>query len=234
MTARDAARAEEQARRLAAESLAAGDPTGWFEHLYAAAQRSGIGIPWDRRSPNRLLVDWADANRVRGVSRSALLVGCGFGEDAEHVAALGFDTTAFDIAPSAVKEARQRFPASSVRYLQADLFDPPARWHNRFDLVVEIITVQAMPPPLHERAARAISGFLAPHGTLLVIAAARAEPGTRPGAPAGPTGPPWPLSRSEVDAFAGAGIEAASIEEITDAADPANRRWQATFRRPGG
>jgi hypothetical protein len=27
------------ARRMAAESIAEGDPTGWFERLYAAAQR---------------------------------------------------------------------------------------------------------------------------------------------------------------------------------------------------
>jgi SAM-dependent methyltransferase len=226
MTDGDWAGAEEQARRFAAESLAAGDPTGWFEHLYAAAQRSGIGIPWDRRSPNRLLVEWAGANHVRGVGRAALVVGCGFGDDAEHVAALGFETTAFDIAPSAVQEARRRFPASAVRYVQADLLDPPARWHNGFDLVVDSITVQAMPPALHGRAARAVSDFLATHGTLLVIAAARAESGT------GVSGPPWPLSRREVEAFAGAGVEAASIEEIADAADPTIRRWRATFRRP--
>jgi pimeloyl-ACP methyl ester carboxylesterase len=38
----------EQAGRLAAESLAADDPTGWFERLYAAADDKRMAMPWDR------------------------------------------------------------------------------------------------------------------------------------------------------------------------------------------
>src|SRR2546423_15065355 len=36
---------DEHLYRLAAESLAAGDPTGWFQRLYADA---GSAVPWDR------------------------------------------------------------------------------------------------------------------------------------------------------------------------------------------
>lgn len=162
MPANDADRADEQARRIATESLAAGDPTGWFERLYASAEQTGVGVPWDRGSPQRLLVDWTHTNRVTGDGKHALVVGCGLGDDAEHVAVLGFDTTAFDIAPSAVREARRRFPGSPVRYVPADLLDAPASWQHAFDLVVESITVQAMPPPMHEPAAAAIAGFVGP------------------------------------------------------------------------
>ncbi len=215
--------AEEQARRLAAESLAAGDPTGWFERLYATAERSGTGVPWDRGSPTRLLVDWARTAASRG-SR-ALVVGSGLGDDAEHVASLGYDTTAFDIAPSAVLAAQRRFPASAVHYLAADLLDAPARWRHAFDLVVESITVQAMPVPLHERAARAVASFIAPGGTLLVIASGR-DPGDGE-----VDGPPWPLTRDEITAFAGGGVEVVGIEQITD--EVQGLRWRATFRRSG-
>ena len=41
-----------QADRLAAEALAADDPTGWFERLYGAAEHGAVTMPWDRDTPN--------------------------------------------------------------------------------------------------------------------------------------------------------------------------------------
>ncbi len=35
------------------------DPTGWFEPLYAAAERGEREVPWDRGEPRDLLVEWA-------------------------------------------------------------------------------------------------------------------------------------------------------------------------------
>jgi hypothetical protein len=37
--------------------------------------------------------------------------------------------------------ARERYPASSVDYRVAYLFDLPAAWDRAFDLVLEVITV---------------------------------------------------------------------------------------------
>jgi len=114
---------DELARSLAAESLAAADPTGWFERLYAAAEDGRAVVPWDRGAPRRMLVQWAEARELHGDGRRALVVGCGLGEDAEYVARLGFDTVAFDVAATAVRTARRRFPDSAVRYVTADLLD---------------------------------------------------------------------------------------------------------------
>jgi 2-polyprenyl-3-methyl-5-hydroxy-6-metoxy-1,4-benzoquinol methylase len=75
------------------------------------------------------------------------VVGCALGADAEHVAGLGYATTAFDVAPTAVRLARERYPASPVHYVVADLLDPPEEWTRAFDLVVEIITAQSLPEP---------------------------------------------------------------------------------------
>jgi SAM-dependent methyltransferase len=217
---------DEQARRLAAESLDADDPTGWFERLYAAATHGEAAVPWDRGAPHRLLVDWARAHGVDGGGRRALVVGCGLGEDAEYVAGLGFDTVAFDIAPTAVRAARDRFPGSPVRYLTADLLAPPAEWGQAFDLVVESLTVQALPRTLRPAAIARVAGMAAPEGTLVVIAAAREESD-------GPVdGPPWPLTRAEVEAFAASGLRTVRIEDIRDPADPGVRRWRAEFTLP--
>lgn len=106
---------EEEEARLASASLAAGDPTGWFDRLYAAGARGQVPVPWRRRLPHPLLVHWASAQELSGAGQRAVVVGCALGADAEYVASLGFDTTGFDISGIAIRLARQRFPGSTVR-----------------------------------------------------------------------------------------------------------------------
>jgi hypothetical protein len=213
----------QQSRRLAAESLAGNDPTGWFERLYVAAEDGEAVVPWDRGGPNPLLVQWTEANAVDGAGRRALVVGAGLGDDAEHVAGLGFETVAFDIAATAVQSAQRRFPRSRVQYRTADLLDPPGEWRAAFDLVVESITVQALPPELHPAATARVTEMVAPGGTLLVISGGRDERD-------GPVeGPPWPLTRAEIEAFAGGGLRPVRLEEIGTGAE---LRWRAELRRP--
>jgi SAM-dependent methyltransferase len=215
---------DERARRLAADSLAVRDPTGWFERLYAAAEDGAAVVPWDRGAPHPLLVEWAGAREPEGGGRRAVVVGCGLGADAEHIAGRGFDTLAFDVSATAVRTARRRFPASDVEYVTADLLDPPADWREAFDLVVEILTVQSLPDPPRREAIGRVRDMVGPGGTLIVVASARDE---------GPVeGPPWPLTRGEVAAFATGGLEPVRIEDIADASEPPLRRWRAEFRRP--
>ena len=47
----------------------------------------------------------------------AIVTGCGLGDDAEHVASLGYATIAFDVSPTAVAAARRRFPRSAGQYV---------------------------------------------------------------------------------------------------------------------
>jgi len=58
-----------------------------------------------------------------------------------------------------------------------------------------------------------------------VIAAARNEDDAV-------NGPPWPLTRSEIDTFASNGLEPREIEDVRMPAQPDVRRWRATFHRP--
>lgn len=210
------------ASRLAAESLAQHDPTGWFERLYAEAAAGDAIVPWDRAEPNPLLVDWLDERGVDGAGRRAIVIGCGYGRDAEYVAGLGFSTTAFDVSESAVRGARVRFPESKVDYVVADLLDPPAAWSGAFDLVVESITVQSMPLSVRAEAIRHVGRMVARGGELLVISGIREE-GEHV------EGPPWPLTRSEVDSFAAGGLRAIRVEQVPR---PDSYRWRAVFRRP--
>ena len=213
------------ARRLAAESLAAESPTDWFERLYAAAEEGSAVVPWDRGAPHRMLVEWAEERGLSGDGRRALVVGAGLGDDAEHIAGFGFETVAFDVAASAVRAARRRYPDSAVEYVAADLLDPPAQWRRAFDLVVESLTVQSLPDPPRRDAIGRVAEMVASGGTLLVIATGREEKD-------GPVhGPPWPLTRAEVDTFAAGGLAPVRIEAVHDPAEPRLYRWRAEFRR---
>ncbi|SDT02546.1 bifunctional 2-polyprenyl-6-hydroxyphenol methylase/3-demethylubiquinol 3-O-methyltransferase UbiG [Jiangella sp. DSM 45060] len=204
---------DEAARRLAAVSLAADDPTGWFERLYAAAADGAAVVPWDRGAPHPLLVDWAEGRDLAG---SALVVGFGPGFDAEFLAARGATTTAFDVSPSALTAVRGRFPGSPVDYRTADLLAPPPEFRHTFGLVVEIMTVQSMPPPFHPPAMASVAGFVAPGGTLLVVTMVADVPPV--------DGPPWPLTRAEIDAFGQDGLTPVAVERL-------EHWWRAEFRR---
>lgn len=213
------------ARRLAGEALVAGEPTGWFEPLYAAAEAGQAVVPWDRGIPHQLLVAWAGATGLDGSGRRALVVGCGLGEDAEFVATFGFDTVAFDVSESAIRAARRRFPDSPVSYVTADLLDPPPSWRYAFDLVVESMTLQALPDPPRRHAIPKVGQLVAPGGALLVIARAR-DQGCEPD-----DGPPWSLTRAEIEALTVSGLRPVLIEELRDDGPPPTHRWRAEFRR---
>lgn len=214
---------EEETRRLAGQA-SDDEPTAWFERLYAAAGAGEAVIPWDRGGPRPVLVQWAALHRIDGAGRTAVVVGCGLGSDAEHLAALGFRTTAFDVSPTAVASARERHPESQVDYTTADLLDLPVQWHGSYDFVLESLTVQSLPISLHERAAAAVRSLVAPGGTLLVLAVHREEDSVV-------DGPPWPLTKSEVHAFASPDLHVQQAEVVDDPEGVDRRWWRVELRR---
>jgi hypothetical protein len=66
---------------------------------------------------------------------------------------------------------------------------------------------------------------VAPGGTLLVIASGRGDEAPRA------QGPPWPLTRAQVESFATAGLAPVRIERLRDAVRPEVFRWRAECRR---
>lgn len=192
-----------------------------FEAIYAGAEAGGAPPPWDYGAPRPQLVEWAEERDLAGGGREALVVGCGYGADAEFLSQLGFRTTAFDFASTAIATARRRYPGSKVTYLVADVFDLPREWQSGFDLVVESLTVQSIPPEQHTVAAQNIAALLAVGGTLLVLATARDEHTEV-------TGPPWPLTRAELDGFAYDDVVLNRVERIENGA-----WWRVELSRGG-
>nr|WP_308737866.1 MULTISPECIES: class I SAM-dependent methyltransferase [unclassified Nostoc] len=101
--------------------------------------------------------------------QKALVIGCGLGDDAEALANLGFEVTAFDISPTAVAWCQQRFPDSTVSYIVADLLAIPPQWHQAFDKVFECRNIQALPLNVRSWVISSVASLVAPGGTMLEI-----------------------------------------------------------------
>jgi SAM-dependent methyltransferase len=216
-----------RARALAADSLAAGDATGWFETLYREAAAGAAIVPWDDRVPNPLLVRWLDGHPARTPRGArALDVGCGTGDNTAELAGRGLRVTGFDVSASAVASARARFgERDGVDDLRvADVLALPQEWRGAFDLVVEVYTLQVLPPAPRARAIAELAAAVAPGGTLVVIARGR-----EPGEPEGQM--PWPLVRAEIEAIAAHGLVPVDFADVMDEESPPVRRFVATFAR---
>jgi 2-polyprenyl-3-methyl-5-hydroxy-6-metoxy-1,4-benzoquinol methylase len=194
-----------------------------FDEIYARAGSDFAAVPWAELVAHPSLVGWLDREPPpSGVP--ALVVGCGLGDDAEELARRGLGVTAFDVSPTAINWCRKRFPGSAVEYEVADLFGLPDAWRDAFDLVVEIRTLQSLPPWRRAVAVGAIAATVRHGGRVFVRCLARADDdplGSRP----------WPVSRRELAAFVDAGL--AEVELVERPAESGRgRSLTAVYVRP--
>jgi SAM-dependent methyltransferase len=212
----------QRAQQLASEFLARADATGWFETLYAEAGNNYAAVPWADLAPNPNLVDWVTKQNLVGGGKTALTVGCGYGDDAEFLSELGFHVVAFDISSTAISECKRRFQHSQVSYQVEDLLNPPNSWLQGFDFVFEAYTLQVLPPDLRFVAISKISSFVAPSGQLLVIARGREE--------SDPPGEmPYPLTKRELEQFESLGLSSQLFEDYLDSEIPPVRRFRVLY-----
>lgn len=210
------------------------DAAAWsqyYEQVYRAARGDATVIPWadGRASPG--LVEWLNSaapSEVRPGARVAV-VGCGLGHDVAELAQRGYDVTGFDVSHTAVEWARTLHPHCGDRFLVADLMALPRELLRRSDLVVEVHTIQALPPECRAAAAAGLVSLMRPHGCLLALCRGRDE-----GAPLDAAdGPPFPLTPGELTGLFGAhGLTPVqSVEAFLDEEDPPKPRLRAAFRR---
>lgn len=174
-------------------------PENWFEDIYADSDTSGKGVPWATLEPSPLLVQYLDHAHPTGHGETAMVVGCGLGDDALEMARRGFTVTAFDVAATAIDLARERHGDLAVTWHVGELFAMPAAWRRAFDMVVEHRTIQSLPPDWQDRGLRAVADLVAPGGKLMLVADLRAADAAR-------EGPPWRLRPEELDQLSAAGL----------------------------
>ena len=189
------------------------DPTGWFEQLWASASDGEVTTPWDHDDPHPTLAAWVagDGRRFRGRRR----VRPGRRRRAPVPARLPRRRRSTS-PPLRSPRPAARHPGSPVTYAVGDLLDLPREWLGGFDLVVEIYTVQAVNRSVRGELTAGVRSLVAPGGTLLVVQAVADEPDD--------DGPPWPLTRSEIEAFGRDGLSAVSIEELAVPGAPGRSR----------
>ncbi|MBF2005264.1 MAG: class I SAM-dependent methyltransferase [Chlorogloeopsis fritschii C42_A2020_084] len=214
----------QKVKQLATEALNKSDPSAWFEVLYTEAQGDTAQIPWAKLTVNPYLQNWLLTYSPQSQGHSALVIGCGLGDDAEALAEFGFQVTAFDISPTAIAWCKQRFPNSPVTYAIADLLAIPPQWHYAFDLVVESRNLQALPLSVRSCAIQSVASLVAVGGTLLVINRFRETE-------AEPDGPPWPLSNSELAQFEALGLSEVRRTLLMDPEQPDVKHIRLEYQR---
>lgn len=171
------------------------EPTAWFDDLYNDANESGAGVPWANMDTHPLFLKWLDQNKLDGTGKKALVVGCGMGDDAITLEQMGFEVTAFDVSEKAIEFCQKRFQDSKVQFVTADLLKGIPEWSRQFDFVLEIYTIQALPPKYEAEVIHQITDFVTPNGRLLVIANCKNFPRNFE------HGPPWMLNSDHVTAI---------------------------------
>ena len=200
------------------------DRSNWFRQVYELAGGDAAQVPWADLEPKSLLVEWLGLLAEDTPRGKAVDVACGLGDNAQALAAAGFEVTAFDLSETAVTWARNRFPDTAIRFLQADLFDLPADFTSAFDLVHETYTIQSLSGDLRQRAVEAVARMVAPQGRLLLICRARDDEEIC-------AGPPWPVSKAELAGFGAAGLRMVSLDDVVIQRDRPIRHFRALFTR---
>lgn len=181
-------------REIQEDFAARGDKMGWFEALYREAEGDNEVIPWADLEPNSYFRKWAESNDLRGEGRSALVVGCGLGDDAKYLHDLGFKVTAFDISPTAIEWAKKLYGDTDIQFETADLFQPFRGWLGGFDFVLEIYTIQPLPLEMRPQVIDAVAAFVNEGGRIVVVTRGRDDD-------VEPDEMPWPMSRRDLSRF---------------------------------
>lgn len=182
---------------------------GWFDSIYSDAEGDYKAVFWADLQPNPYLVEWLQNNPLNKQTKSAIVIGCGVGDDAEIIAKYEYDVVAFDIAPSAIELCKSRYPDTKVSYLSTDLFDCLKNWFEDFDLVYECNTIQVLLGEYRKKALLSIVSLMAKSGDMLV--SYRSEKSGEQ-----EDDIPLPLDREEIDSFIYAGLREQSFLEYDD------------------
>ena len=183
-----------RARELQAEYAKRGDALGWFEAFYKESAGDNELIPWADLVPNSYFQAWAESTGLKGGGRTALVVGCGLGDDAKYLHDLGFKVTGFDISPTAIEWAKRLYGETDIVFETADLFQPPRDWLGAFEFVLEVYTIQPLPIEIRPKVIDAIAAFVAEKGRLVVVTRGRDNDEE-------PLELPWALSRRDLSRF---------------------------------
>ena len=125
-------------------------------------------MPWEKGEASPGLVDFLAAHPQLAPG-TVCVPGCGTGHDARVWARAGFKVTGCDLAPSAVRLARERTAGAGLRaeFIQGDFLrdEPP----QKFDWLFEHTLFCAIDPAERELYTQAVLRWLKPGGDYLAV-----------------------------------------------------------------
>ncbi|MBA8825848.1 SAM-dependent methyltransferase [Saccharopolyspora lacisalsi] len=189
------------------DSATGGDPAPAvtdmdFDALYRGERRVTLGqeefdfeaIPWDIGEPQPLLVELERAGAITG---EVLDAGFGRGDNALFLAERGYRVTAFDGAPAAVEQGRQRARERGVdvEFLVSEATTLEGLEQRSFGTVIDSALYHCLGEQQRQRYAAALSRVCGPGSRLHLLCFSDAVPGGFPG--------PFRISEAELrSAFA--------------------------------
>ena len=123
--------------------------------------------PWDRGESSAALHEWLASGLLR--PGRVLIPGCGRGHEALDLALAGFQVTALDIAPTALKLLQEQLDRAGAR---AELVCADAlNWHPAapFDAIYEQTCLCALDPAHWPDYERQLHAWLKPGGLLFAL-----------------------------------------------------------------
>ena len=199
------------------------DPLGWFDSIYTDAEGDYKRVFWADLEPGPYLLEWLEkSSSLQG--KKAITVGCGVGDDAEALSFAGYEVTAFDISPEAIRLCENRYPDSKVNYLVEDLFNYPKEWAESFDLVYECNTIQVLPGKYRVQARNAMISLMARDAHLLVSCRSRLKGQQE-------NDIPLPLDKDEIDGFKNCGLSEESFLSYDDTQTPNVPHFFACYKK---
>jgi len=124
-------------------------------------------MPWEKGAPSPGLVDFLSAHPGLGKG-SVCVPGCGTGHDVRAWVQGGFQVFGYDIAPSAIRLAREKTPETLSAEFQIANFlaDQPPR---QFDWLFEHTLFCAIDPSQRDDYVKALLRWLKPEGQFLAV-----------------------------------------------------------------
>jgi SAM-dependent methyltransferase len=174
--------------------------------------------PWDLKGVPQALRDFVARDPA---SRTVLIPGCGNGYELVCMAEAGWDATAIDFSPAAVRRARGVVGRWAPQVVEADFFawQPP----RPLDLIYERAFLCAMPPAMWPHVAARWAQLLAPGGQLAGFFFFGSSP----------KGPPFGIARAALEELLAPWFDLVEEGEVVDSLPvfAGQERWMRWRRR---
>lgn len=133
---------------------------------WEARYQSG-DTPWEKGAPCPGLLEFIGVNPP--IEGDVLVVGCGLGHDVRAISKPENEVIGLDLAPSAIKCAREFPRVADESYRLGDLLELPPDFYGAFDWMWEHTCFCAIDPSMRREYVNSAAAALKPGGHLLAI-----------------------------------------------------------------